>query len=357
MFEFLHRVSPIVLTVCLAATMLVVAPAAASPLSFTPFVTSTDLKKLFGNSGTIGFAYAGNKFVGSVYIGRNDKQLYSTNLSGTGLQLFGKPITAASPAPPALSSSLGLGGFPSRDVYASDGNSIYHFSNSGLSQSRFTTLPSCSCFVRGIMFDDVGNFGGKMIVSTTTGQIFSITSAGIATQIANLGQDTEGLAIATSAFGPYAGYLLVGSEYSGQIHAINPSTLAVTKLGINIPGAEMLSSVPLSLGKGGPLEGFYEPNYPVDVLKAGAYQFNGLQGDLLVTGEEDHLVTDVRWNGHGFTLTNIGTFPDQPEDGIFVTQSTINPVPEPATLLMLGMGMLELLGVTRRRLSYHITRQ
>ncbi len=351
--EFLHRASPIVLTVCLTATMLVVPPAAASPLSFTPFVTSTDLSSLFGNSGTIGFTYAGNKFVGSVYIGVNNKQLYSTNLSGTGLQLFGNPITAPSPAPPTLSSSLGLGGFPSRDVYASDGATIYHFSNNGLNQRIFTTLPSCGCFVRGIMFDDVGSFGHKMIVSTTSGQIFSVTSAGVATQIANLGQDTEGLAIATAGFGPYAGSLLVGSEYSGQIHTINPSTMVVTDLGINIPGAEMLSSVPLSLGEGGPLEGFYAPNYPADVLKAGANQFYGLQGDLLVTGELDHFVTDVHWNGSGFTLTNIGTFPDQPEDGIFVTGSILNPVPEPSTLLLLGAGVLELVAVAWRKLRFH----
>ena len=68
MLKILHRVSPIVLTVCLTATMLVVEPAAASPFAFTPFVTSTDLSSLFSNSATIGFAYAGNKFVGSVIL-------------------------------------------------------------------------------------------------------------------------------------------------------------------------------------------------------------------------------------------------------------------------------------------------
>jgi Zn-dependent alcohol dehydrogenase len=61
------------------------APAEAAPLSFGDFVTSAAINAVEGQNQTIGFAYAGNKFVGSVYFGSNNNQLYSTNLTGGGV--------------------------------------------------------------------------------------------------------------------------------------------------------------------------------------------------------------------------------------------------------------------------------
>lgn len=351
MSTLVFRVGSVLLGLCLIVTMLVVVPSAAASVAFTTFVSSTDLNNLLNNTATIGFAYAGDEFIGSVYFGPNNNQLYSSNLNGNGLALFGQPITGAS-GEIYVTSSLGLGNFPSRDVYAADNNSIMHFTHDGSSQNIFTTLPGCACTVRGMLFDDVGSFHNNMLVTTTTGQIFSVKSTGAATQIANLGQDSEGMAIATSAFGPYAGFLLVGSEGTGQIHAINPVTGAVTLLSFNIPGAEMLSSVPLNLGHGGPLEGFYAANYAVDIIHADASQFSGLQGDLVVTGESDHQMSDIHWNGSSFVVTDIGMFPDQPEDGIFVTESIINPTPEPSTLLMFGTALVGVAGrMIRKKLS------
>jgi len=61
----------------------------AAPLSYSTFVSSTDLSSVLGNTSTIGFAYAQNKFVGSVYF---DNQLYQTSLTGGGVTLFGDPL-------------------------------------------------------------------------------------------------------------------------------------------------------------------------------------------------------------------------------------------------------------------------
>src|SRR5437867_6547408 len=70
------------------------------------------------SGGTIGFAYAGNKFVGSVQ-GDGAGQLYSTDLNGGSVALFAPSVSlAASPAGEHfVASSLGLGGFPSRDIH------------------------------------------------------------------------------------------------------------------------------------------------------------------------------------------------------------------------------------------------
>ena len=67
--------------------------------------------------------------------------------------------------------------------------------------------------------------------------------------------------IATSAWGPYAGDLIVGSENSGTVRLINPTTHAVTTIGSvgSFPGAETISAIPLSLNGGDPLQGFYVP--------------------------------------------------------------------------------------------------
>jgi len=93
------------------------APAEAAPLSFGDFVTSAAINAVEGQNQTIGFAYAGNKFVGSVYFGSNNNQLYSTNLTGGGVAKFGAPITGFT-GEIYVTASLGIGGFgPNRDVY------------------------------------------------------------------------------------------------------------------------------------------------------------------------------------------------------------------------------------------------
>ena len=133
-----------------------------------------------------------------------------------------------------------------------------------------------------------------MLVTTFSGQIFEITSAGgaITTPLASTGEDTEGMDIAPSTWGPYAGQLLVSSEGSGELRFISPTgvvTLLRDSSGapIIVPSAETVSFVPLNLGiSGNPLEGFYVANYPVNIQKAPASDFAGLQGDAIITSED-----------------------------------------------------------------------
>ena len=83
--------------------------------------------------------------------------------------------------------------------------------------------------------------------------------------------------------------------------------------------------MPLNLGSGGPLEGFYAAGYPFQgIQKAGASEFSGMLGDAIVTSENGSAadpVWNVHWNGLSYVVTQIGNLSGQAEDGIFVTQA------------------------------------
>jgi hypothetical protein len=326
--------------------------ASAAAISFSTFVSSTDISAVEGQNSTIGFTYAGNKFVGSVYYGPNNAQLYSTNLTGGNVEQFGTPIPGAT-GEVVLAASLGEGGFPVGDIYTGSqaGGSIYHISNGGGTPTLFAS--GLVGVVRGILFDPNSSFGGNMLVTTSSGRIYEINSAGNATLLASVGEDTEGMDIATSAWGPFAGDLLVGSEGSGNLRLISPSGV-VTLVG-SVPLAETISFVPLNLGSSGnPLEGFYVANYPVNIQFADASQFSSLLGDAVVTSEDasNARLWDIHYDSGAFTITQLtGHLPNQSEDGIFVTAQRIVDVstPEPATPLLFMGGALVMVAMVRRK--------
>jgi hypothetical protein len=321
--------------------------------------------------GTIGFAYIGDGFVGSVQT-NGFNVLYRTDVNGANVQVFAPTVAiAANPSSEHfVASSLGLGGFPNRDVYVASGAGIVHIDHAGTSGSPTITsvngVPgsNLASAVRGILFDAIGTFGNDMLVTTIGGQVYRVDSTGAATLLASVGEDTEGLDIAPlGTFGPYAGQLIVASEGSGLLRAITTGGI-VTVINPNSPiaGAEELTFVPLNLGaSGNPVEGFYGANYTPNVVKGDASEFASMLGDIIVTGEFTHLVWNVHWDGTQAVNTNIGSFPNQPEDGIFVTAAIINPcppgevcnnVPEPDSLALLAAALLAVAvgaGVSRRR--------
>jgi hypothetical protein len=254
-------------------------PAHAGPLSFGEFVTTSSLSTTLSNNATIGFSYAGDKFVGSVYFGTNNNQLYSTDLTGGNVQKFGAPIAGFS-GEIYVNASLGLGGFGPRDVFAGSeaAGTVVRVAHDGSSQGVFAT--GLVGGVRSIAFDPFGLYGNQMIVATNAGNIYRVSNLGVATLLASVGEDAEGLSFAPQAFGTFAaGTLFVASEGSGVLRAIKPdgtTTTAVTGL----PSAEMVSFVPLNLGSSGsPVEGFYAANYASNIVKADASQFTSYLGD------------------------------------------------------------------------------
>jgi len=199
-------------------------------------VTGPSIAAVVGGNSTIGFAYAGDKFVGSVYL---NQQLYSTNLTGGGVAKFGAPAFGGGES--YASSWLGIGKFGTRDVYGGNESqgSVFRFANNGSSQSPFTS--GLNGGVRSIAFDPYGLYGNNMIVATRSGNIYKVDNLGVATLVASLGSDTEGISFAPQAFGPYAaGTLFVASEGLGRLSAVSPAGAITTVVnGMSLP--EMVS--------------------------------------------------------------------------------------------------------------------
>src|SRR5262249_59616291 len=82
--------------------------------------------------GTIGFTFAGNKFVGSVQAD-GSHVLYQTDLNGGNVQLFAPTVTIPGGSVSSehfVASSFGLGGFPRPDGYVASGTRLIHLNNS-----------------------------------------------------------------------------------------------------------------------------------------------------------------------------------------------------------------------------------
>ena len=206
---------------------------------------------------------------------------------------------AVAPSQNCSGTGLSLGGFNIGDVFAGSGTgTIARISADGTTvQNPFATLPGeTGQNWGGLYFDRTGIFGGNLMVSTTSGGVYKVNSAGVATLVARLPGNgaIEGIITLPNdvRFGPLAGKILVGGTDIGIPMTGATNVLSVDPIdGTHPMGTFTPFSVPAIIEPEGfrivPANGdFFGIDFtPKSVVMAPASQFSGIVGDLVVAGE------------------------------------------------------------------------
>lgn len=158
-------------------------------------------------------------------------------------------------------------------------------------QRAWVRLRGESGLLRGSLFQDrYCALGGDLVVVTTTGGVWRVSSAGDQTRVADLGTHLEGLTTVpddADRYGPWAGRILIGAEDQGRIYAVTPSgDVESFQLGLTV---EDLDIVP-------PDASFYGVDFQGRrIVTAGPEQWADKVGDM-IAAEENGQLWDVRWD-------------------------------------------------------------
>lgn len=185
------------------------------------------------------------------------------------------------------------GGFTVGEVFTGDGRpgSVVRISADGAKVQRWVRLPGESGLMRGSLFQDKHCvFGGDLVVATTTGGVWRVSSKGVARRLANLGTHLEGLYVLPDdplRYGPWAGKILVGAEEQTRLYAIDPKGKVLPfSLGI---ATEDIDVVPARAN-------FYGVDFAEQrLVGAEAEQWADKEGDVIIAQESGQL-WDLRWN-------------------------------------------------------------
>jgi len=163
-------------------------------------------------------------------------------------------------------------------------------------QDEFGVEPG---LLRGSLYiDRTGVFDHDLIVVTTAGRVWRVTSAGTATRLASLGTHLEGVVTVPNnptKYGPWAGKILAGAEGLSRIYTIDPQgTVAFYGLGIQ---PEDIEIIPAN-------ENFFGVGFPTTIYGAPASEFAGMTGDILIA-QESGILWHVWWDGNTFRTGNL----------------------------------------------------
>jgi RHS repeat-associated protein len=168
-------------------------------------------------------------------------------------------------------------------------------------QNPWVGLPGESGLLDGgLSIDRSGLFGGDLIVVTTQGSVWRVSSSAVPNRLANLGAHLEGVTTVPDdpiRYGPWAGKILAGAPHQGTIYAIDGYGNS-TPFQLNI-GVQDIHIVPAR-------ENFYGVD-PVErrIWGAPATVFAPMAGDILVAQESPGALFRVRWNGASFDVSRI----------------------------------------------------
>lgn len=291
--------------------------------------------KIIRSWSTTGLAFAGDKFVVSLNTNGRDLVLFSTDLSARYSKSFAPKIDISGGNVETsfvhpVASSLGLGGFPCRDIYVGAGNTVLHITGDGTNSDTHTS--GLDGIVRTLLFDAVGTFDHDLLAATQTGVVYRINKSGTATLLVSVGEDIKGMDIVPpgSGFGAYDGQLIVMSEISGLIRAINaagPTTILNDKNPIH--GGEALFILPRDMGDSGRMvEGLYIVFFPLRIVQPDLDYLKPYEKDAIIAAQKDNVGTMRRmhWNGSEFVFTSIMNFTAPLRGATLVTPTMINPV-------------------------------
>ncbi len=204
------------------------------------------------------------------------------------------------------------GGFVAGDLFVGngvDGQIVRITAGGSTVMNPWVDLPGDNNgLMRGSLFvDRWGVLGGDLVVVTTNGQVWRITSAGVPTAVGPgaPGVHLEGLTVVPNAparYGPLAGKIIAGAEAVGLLYAFSPSdgSFVTYDTGVKV---EDIDIVPIK-------ENFFGVNFGTSkLLGAAADQWRTMVGDIVLTDETVVAGTSglsvLRWNGTMLTAVPI----------------------------------------------------
>ncbi|HKQ04260.1 MAG TPA: LamG-like jellyroll fold domain-containing protein, partial [Blastocatellia bacterium] len=200
---------------------------------------------------------------------------------------------------------MSMGGFQAGEGFAGSGVAgvIVRISADGSSaQNPWVRLPGENGLLRGSLYvDRTGVFGGDLIVVTTSGNVWRVNAMGVATKLATVTPNLEGVVTVPNnpaRYGPWAGKIITGGESSSTIYAVDPQgNVSAYPLGITV---EDIDLIPAN-------ENFFGIDYGNSrLVGAPAWQFAEMAGDILIAQESPSNLWRVRWTGTTFALTKVG---------------------------------------------------
>jgi hypothetical protein len=230
-----------------------------------------------------------------------------------------------------------LGGFTVGEAFVGNGTAgqIVRISPSGTTvQNPWVTLPGETGLMRGGLFQDrYCSFGGDLIATTNSGNVWRVTSTGTPTKIATTrtGSPNEGpttVPVDPVKYGPWSGTVLVGDESSGCLYSV---TAAGTVTCFNIAGAPQPESIRVIPAD----ENFFGVDFASKIIwGATPDQFSGMVGDILLASETPGNLVHVRWSGSAFVAETVASVP-QFEGTAFAPVGVANlPPPGPSHLVL-----------------------